>query len=265
MSTISVMHFYSLGIVAANKLLTSTDIEVTPIENTMMVNGEITDNITNVTSTAKDASGANYSTNVDSTVSIKAAWLPLANSNRMTAPDVRRGELVMLFRFADTDKFYWQVWRNDMDLRKLETVIYAFSATTDEAAKTDTDHSYFLEVSTHKKLIHLHTSTANGEPYKYDVQLNAGSGYIQIMDDNGMFIIFDTAAHRISITNQDGSFVEVNNTNINLSCSATLNMNCANLIIKANSAINATAPTNTMNVQTTNNGHVSINGGISVK
>lgn len=265
MNNVSQMHFYSLALVASNKLLTSNIIECTPIENTMLVDGAITDTITTVIASSSDPSGANYSTSLTSTVTVKASWLPLANSNRMTSPDVRRGELVMLYRFSDVDKFYWQVWRNDMDLRKLETVIYAFSATTVESDKTDADHAYFVEVSTHQKLIHIHTTNVNGEPYKYDIQLNTGNGFLQIMDDQGNYIDFNTPEHRISIVNQDGSFIEVNKTNINMSCSATLNMNCANLIIKANSAINATAPTNTMNAQTTNNGHVSINGGISVK
>ena len=252
MSQLSEFHFYSMGIVAANKELSSKEIEVFPIEIGHFANGEITDNASSVLSSAQDASGATYSTNTTTTNSIKAVWLPIGNSNRMTAPDVRRGEKVMIYRFADTDKFYWQVHNNDMDLRKLETVIYAFSATTDEGAKTDSDNSYFLEISTHSKLMHLHTSNKNGEPFIYDIQINAGTGFIQIQDDQGNYIKFDTVAHQILLSNQDGSSVEVNKANINMTCPDSINMK--------SSVLNINCPTINSTGVVAQTGNVAIDG-----
>ena len=264
MGTISQFHFHTLAIVAVNKLRTSKIIEATPIEHTSFVNGEITDTYTNIIAFAKDANNKNYGTSVKSSITIEADWLPIGNSNRMTAPDVRRGETVIIYRFADTDKYYWNVFTNDMSLRKLETVIYAFSGTTVEADPTDASTSYYMEVSTHDKYVHLHTSNTNGEPYQYDIQINTATGFIQIMDDQGNYIKFDTTEHQISLVNQDGSVVEVNKTNINLSCTDTTTINCANLVVNANSAITATSPTTTVNSTTVNNGHTTINGGLDV-
>lgn len=266
MKQLSELHFYSLALVSANKLLSSKDIECTPIENTSMLDGEITDTATDIIAVGKDASSANYGTNIKGTVSIKATWLPISNSNRMTAPDVRRGELVILYRFADTDKFWWQVFRNDMNLRKLETVTYAFSGTTVETDPTTADNSYFVEVSTHGKYIHLHTSNANGEPYQYDIQINTATGFIMLQDDQGNYIRLDTPEHQISLVNQDGSIVEVNKTNINLTCTDTINMSCSDLVVKASSSITGSTSKTTLNSPaTTINGKVKINGGLSVK
>jgi len=265
MKNISQLHFYSLALVASNKKLTSKDIECTPIEHTTMLNGELSDSITSIIASAADASKANYSTSVDSTTSVTATWLPISDSNRMTAPDVRRGELVILYRFADTDKYWWQILRNDMNLRKLETVIYAFSGTTVEADPTDASNSYFMEVSTHRKYIHLHTSNANGEPYQYDIQINTEAGFIQIQDDQGNYIKLDTPAHQISMVNQDGSVVEVNKTNINLSCTDTINMSCKDLVVKAGSSISADTSKTTLNSPAVNiKGMVKIKGGLAV-
>ena len=254
---ISKFHYYSLGIVAANKLLSSKDIEVTPIEISPMVNGEISDSATPITATSVDANGRVYSLTSNTTNSIKATWLPIGNSNRMTSPDVRRGEVVMIYRFADTDKFYWEVHENNMDLRKLETVIYAFSDTTTEGAAIDATNSYFMEISTHKGVVHLHTSNTNGEACIYDIQLNAKTGFLQIMDDQGNFFKFDSVAGQITAANKNGSSLDINKVNINLNCVGNISMN-------AGGQFTLTTSKSTINSPTDFNGHVDINGGIDI-
>ena len=230
---VSQLKFYSVGVVAANKPLTSMEIEVTPMEDLPFVDGEITDKASKYKASATDKEGKAYSTEIDTTVSVKAKWLPLGQSNRMTSPDVRRGEVVMLYRFADTDKFYWTSLQNDTKLRKLETVIYAFSATVTEDEKGGADNMYWLEVSTHHKLIHFHTSKANGEPFAYDIQINTKDGCIVIKDDVGNLISFDSKEHRIEIINQDGSFVDVNKTKIFLKSTDLIQMDTKAVIINA--------------------------------
>lgn len=211
---LSKLHIYQLATVAANKPLTSKEIECTPMEEAPMMDGELTDDTGTYKASAQDSDGAAYDVEMKTTGTVKATWLPLGGSNRMTAPDVRRGELVVLYRFADTDKFWWTTLKDDMKLRKLETVIYAFSATTDEKAEHTSENMYFLEISTHHKLVHFHTSKANGEPYMYDIQINTKDGFIQIQDDIGNFFRFDSKEHQIEMVNVDGSKVEINKKNI---------------------------------------------------
>jgi hypothetical protein len=208
-------------------------------------NGEITDHAADYMSASVDASGSSYSEKISTTISVQATWLPIGSSNRRTAPDVRRGELVVLYQFADTDQFWWTTLKDDANLRKLETVIYAFSGTRDENATANADNCYFLEISTHNKIVHFHTSNADGEPYKYDIQINTGKGFIQIQDDQGNYIKFDTAAHQISIVNQDSSMMEVNKTNINMVCTDDFNIQCNNLNAKVGSNIVANVGSST--------------------
>ena len=122
---VSKLRFYSIGVVASNKALSSNVIEVTPIEELPMLDGEIDSNTTNETAKGVDASGKNYQSSVTMGNSIQAEWLRLGSANRMTSPDVRRGESVIIYQFGDADKYYWNTLKNDSQLRKLETVVYA--------------------------------------------------------------------------------------------------------------------------------------------
>lgn len=232
MSEVSKLRVYSLGTVAANKPLTSKDIEVVPIEDTPMVNGEVTDNGERVSAKASDVEGGAYETEVPTASSIVATWLPLGNSNRVTAPDVRRGEMVVLYRFADQDKFWWVTMEDDIRLRKLETVIFAISATQDEKQANDAKSTYFMEWSSHKKLIHIHTSKADGEPYTYDIQINTKEGFITIQDDDGQVISLDSKERQLVMKNRDGSILDINKTKILMHADDEIKMTTKSYILE---------------------------------
>lgn len=259
MPELSKLHFYSIGIVAINKKISSKIIEVTCSETTPMLSGEITDNKSKVKAEATDSDGGAYQVEMESTVTVKATWLPINSSNRLTAPDVRRGETVIVYRFADTDNFFWSTLKDDAHLRRLETVIYAFSASQKEGAPVDAENYYFVEVSTHKKIIHISTSKANGEFCSYDIQINAGDGFIMIQDDIGNYFSFDSKAHQIEMKNVDGSLIEVNKVNINLECSDTITQKAKNIIQTATSH-KLTAATSQVTAETTQTGNFSMAG-----
>jgi|JFJP01.1.fsa_nt_gi hypothetical protein len=221
---ISKLRFYSAGIVAMNKLLSSKDIECHPIEEFPMVDGQLSDEVNDYKSKGKDSKGAEYETTVKNTVTVLATWLSLTGSNRITAPDVRRGELVMLYQFGDVDKYYWTTMKEDLKLRKLETVIYAFSATKDEKKDATPTTTYYFEISTHKKLIHLHTSKDNKEPYTYDIQLDTDNGKLTITDDVNNFIELISKEKIIHLENTDGTFIEIDKKKINMFASHSVNI-----------------------------------------
>ena len=214
--TLSKLKIYSLGIVAKNKPLDSKVIEVSPIEDLPMVDGEITDTGVEQTSKGTDKNGGAYESKADSSSTIEATWMPVGSPNRFTAPDVRRGEYVMIYQFGDADKYYWVTMKDDLTLRKLETVIYAYSGTQNENDGVAPETHYFLEISTHKKLVHFHTSKANGEPFVYDVQICTKDGYIIIQDDIGNFFTIDSKERRIELMNTDGTHQDMDKKNYTL-------------------------------------------------
>ena len=209
MTNVSKLFLYSYGVVAANKSLSSMEIEVTPMETLPMTDGELSDNLTTKNVKGKDADGSSFETTVRNSLTVTARWLPFS-SNRKTAPDVRRGEKVAIWKFADADKYYWSELEYEAKLRKLETVIYTFSNTQKESEASGTDTTYFIEISTHGKMIQLHTSTSDGEPFGYDFVLDTKEGTFQIRDTIENIIFLDSAAKRIVLRNAAESFIDLN-------------------------------------------------------
>lgn len=249
--TISKLVPYSIGVVAQNKVLSSNEIEVTPIEELPFVDGELTAEPVTETTTATNADGSTYSSTAVTSVALKAKWLPISNTNRMTSPDVRRGEYVMIYRYGETDQYYWCALKDDMSLRKLETVVYAWSGTTDEAVPTDSSNMYFFEVSTHRKVVHFHTSKSNGEPYMYDLQIDTDTGKFTFTDDIGNYIFLDSAENRIMLKNVDGSTYDMHRENLTMTIPKTTKLICTDFIVEASNQMSVNA-TNNFKVVTTN-------------
>jgi hypothetical protein len=206
---------YSIGVAAENKPLDTRFLNVAPIEMLSALDGEINFDPQDQVVRGKDSRGNQYEIKTTLDNSVTAEWYPGA-SNRVTPPDIRRGELIELFRLADTDKFYWRCMGLRDNLRRLETVIWAFNGTPNEGDEgISYETSYFFEVSTHKKLITMSTSQANGEPFRYTFQFNTKDGHVLLTDDVGNHVLLDSANTNIHLENIEGTMVELNKQDIN--------------------------------------------------
>lgn len=239
----SMLRHISQGIVAENKPMSSNTILVVPVESLTMVDGELKSNPMKMETSGVDASGKSYETSAIADTVIEAEWYPGGDGNRLSSPDVRRGERVEIYQYGDTDKYYWKAVGADTDKRKLETAIWGFSATTDESkSSTEKENMYWLEVSTHNGTITLHTSKQNGEYATYAIQINAKEGRILIADDLGNEIDFNSADTCIQIKNADGSMFEANKQDINSKCDGNWNAEVGkNVNVSAGSDINLKA------------------------
>ncbi len=262
----SKLRFFSMGIVAANKVLKSKVIEVTPHEHLPFVDGQLTDTGTSVTASGTDINGAAYSTQVASSNTVKATWLPEGDANRQTAPDVRRGEYVKLYQFADADVYYWTTSGIPAQ-RKLETVVHAYSGSQDESADLSAENSWYTEMSTHEGAWTLHTSKANGEFTGYDIQLNAKEGYFRFQDGVGNALVIDSTQNMFQYTNSDGSLLQVLHDTMQFTAPTSIGFKTKTLNVEADSAINVQTPQSTINSTqttitstTTHNGNFTENG-----
>lgn len=253
---VSKLQFYSLGIVAVNKGLATDIIEVVPIEDTPMINGQLSDNVDKYKAGLQNSSNDTFSLELDTTVSVKAKWLPINNSNRVSSPDVRRGETVVIYRFADTDQYWWNTLFNDQKIRRLETVIYGFVNTNKEGVDTTSENSYWFEVSTHRKIVHLHTSKNDGEPFGYDIQINAKDGVVTITDDVGNFFELNSKDTKITLENVSGTIMSLDKANFNVICE-TMNVN-------ASKQITFTTPVTSTSDKLVSVGRAVVGGSLSV-
>lgn len=207
----SKFHFYSFGIVAANKPrhdgdVPATNVEVFPQEKFSMSAGEITDNVDKIDVKGKDGAGNDYQGQIQTKASLTCMWLPIGEPNRVTPPDVRRGEQVIIYRFADTEYYFWSSAFNNL-MRKLETVTHWYSGTPDDSSGAPTaktaDNGYIVEVSTHDGHILISTSKLNGEKCRYTVALDGKNGKFNLTDDLGTDIDLDSVAGILTATTEN--------------------------------------------------------------
>lgn len=205
----SQLHFYSVGRVAENKRPSEKVVHVIPVEHLPSFDGDVKKENEQLELTGLDKDGNEYQMSLDLGTTVPCHWFNL-HSNRDTAPDVRRNERVLIWRMGDSDKFYWSETNLDQNHRKLETVRNVYSATRDENDNEVTpDNHYFTEISTHKKKLTLHTTTADGEPFSYDIILDTKDGSLTVTDNDDNYLYLDSAEQLWHIHNKAGTEVKL--------------------------------------------------------
>lgn len=237
---LSKFHFHSVGTVAANKKLTQKTIEVVLDEQFSYIDGEVTDNKKEVEETSTDYAGEKWKVKLDTTPTVMAHWLPLGCASRQTAPDVRRGETVMIFKYADTDQYWWMEMMQYKHIRRLETIVWSISNNAEEDVQDDPDSTYWVEWSTHRQVMRIHTSKSNGEPFVYDIEINAKEGRIVIKDDDDNYIFMDSAERRIKAHNKDDSFIDLDKRKIWINSKDEIKLTTDRYILNAKSSIDTT-------------------------
>lgn len=198
--------YYSMGIVAEHKKLGSNDIEVIPIDVQPNQQGLVTSEVEKLESILKDPNGNPQESKLYTSKSIKADWYG-DEGNRVTAPDVRRGEYVRIYRKYDTQEFYWRA-RANTGTRRLEKATFRFSATTDENVKElDDTNSYSIDVDCVNGTLTAKTSKANKEKTAWTAQFS-GEGHFAIQDDRGNFIQVDDDG--LQFKNRSDSYFTLN-------------------------------------------------------
>ena len=171
---------------------------------TPQMSGEVSNAANKMTVSSKDSLGASDETQVVTTVTYQATWIPFG-SNRFTPPNIRRGEKVLIWKIGDADVYYWSEYEYNADLRKLETIILLFSNTKDEKAKGSAANSVYLEISTHAKTAHFRWPNSDGEPHAWDFQLNAKESVFIATDDIQNQFSIESQEKRVQLINADST------------------------------------------------------------
>lgn len=261
----SLMVPYSYGIAAENLKLTDDKdkntkgaidykpnryLEVTLTEKLPFYHGDINSDTTTFSSKHESRSGQVTDDEIKTTLSVKSKWLARGQGNRITPPNVRRGERLLIHRLGDTDQYFWETIENDNHLRKLETVIWVFSANKDEKKEIDIDSCYILEVCTHSKHIRLTTSKANEEPYRYTIDLDTNHGSLSIFDDIANVIKLESKPKRILLCNSDGSLLHILGEEMHLHANKKILVTTEKYILQASESITEETKVKTTNAST---------------
>jgi hypothetical protein len=260
-----------IGRVAENKVLGSKVILVTPVEAVPLLDGEVKSNVTKVEYKGVDAHDVEFTTNIDIDNAIEATWIPF-ETNRATAPDVRRGERVLVWQSGDADKYYWTVTGLDDDLRRLETVVLTFNANPKEDNSANAlENCYTFEVSTHSGQITLRTTTLNGEYTTYVVQLNTKEGAFSLLDGRGNFAHLDSADLLWHLALMTGTFFKLDHNDVLVNAPDKFQLDAKNSATINTKTMVVNSDTTTINADTTTisdncniGGDCSVGGNMSV-
>lgn len=259
----SLFRLISMGTAVENKPRDSTLLNVLMNEKAMATDGELAFNpVSNVRKYA-DSSGAEHQVKTTQERSVPCEWLP-SEDNRATPPDIRRNELVEVWRLGDSDKYYWRSMALRNELRALESVVYVWNASPNPAGGgIDFSTCYYMAVSAHDKLFTIGTSMANGEPFAWTLQINTGLGTFTITDDIGNEFEIVSDQNRLQLKNADGTFVKLERKTIVMSADESIEFivgGTTHKMTPESIAIKTTTMTTKTDQYTVNGGVVVIEG-----
>lgn len=221
--------YIGMGLVAENKPLETKVVLYTPIEETPIQDGDLVSENQRLESKYTDARGQEQTATLYTNSARDAIWLP-DDTFRLSAPDVRRGEQIRLYRYGDSEIIYWKEMGRGKRKRRGETVILGASGRIDmpdsgldEEDELITNH-YRVEFSGHRKIINLTTSAANGEVSVYSLLLDGGNGLITLGDAEGNEFVLNTEAKRWALRNNEGTYVVLDKQNMMLGAEDSIYM-----------------------------------------
>lgn len=207
--TSSIFTLYSIGYVTVNKERKSRKLQCLPVESATATDGETTHNPVESILKGTDKDGNVFEVKGTQSRDIECEWLP-NEDNRATPPDMRRGELVEIYRVGNTNQYYWSCMGFKNNLRTREHVVWLFGASPEEGGSgLSFDKCYSLIFSPLDGYISIKTTKANGEPFAYTFQINTKNGICGWQDDVGNFIELNSKESRIKLRNVDNSFLSI--------------------------------------------------------
>ena len=244
------MNFLGWGTVAENAIVGKED-QILVFLNEMFPNssGKLETNPEIFETKGVDSRGKHYTIRQNTESTATATYLN-RDTNRITAPQVQKGERVLVYQFDNDKTLYWEPANLDNQKRVQEVVVHAYAAKkpTDGQKPTPTtpENSYTTTIDGINGLIEQRMSQANGEISPWLVQYDGKNGNMIITDQKNNLIQINTKSTEIDILNADGSHIQLLKDVINISCKNTLN-------IQASKAINV--KTQNLNIECENYTH----------
>jgi hypothetical protein len=220
MEDTSVLKLYSLGRASQNKEYGSNQLRIYPYEIRPVMDGETASQAQKVEVKGVDSVGNEYQDHIVSSTDIEATWLPIGEPNKMFAPDINRGGEVIIFRYADSNKYFWVpggISPNNAN-RTAETAVWAFAAHNDPDAPIapDGSNAYVLKVDPRNKSISIVTSIVNGEKTGFNMALDTASGTWQLTTLEGDAMLIDMVNKRVALLNSAKTMFELKGQHQNL-------------------------------------------------
>ncbi len=218
------LKIYSLGIVVETKPEGTDFIMVSPIEVlNIQKPGDMKSASTKFEGKTKSTTNNGFQTEIKSTNYLKAKWISLGQSNRLTPPDVVANETVIILKYENVDEYYWTTIYREVSLRRQENVLYGFSNLKSGISEFDKSTSYWLQVDTKHKKVQFHTAMNDGELTEYDIVIDTKAGTLEVKDKHSNSILIDSKQDTITVNSVK---------DINMKAKKTINIEAPNINLK---------------------------------
>ena len=151
-----------------------------------------------------------------------------SESNQPYRPALKKSNRVLLWRYSDSDDWYWQPDDRDRSAKTTDRrrIQVAAKSKLDNEPLTD-DNTYFIETNSEEGNVTIKTSSVNGEKYRYIISIKTkgdGQQGIVVGDGENTFQI-NSDGQTVSMTNSAKSSISLIGPNINLSCEGSIFVN----------------------------------------
>lgn len=199
-----------IGVVAVDKKPSEELIKVYPVERLSFEVGDIKDEDVETEAVAVNIDGVSAKATIKrNSVMEISKWFPNGDDGRQTPPDVVNGETVKVYRFRDSEVYFWSTMFREVKLRRLEHVAYAFSNLEKGRNAFGLDSSYGNIFSTRDKYIKIWTSTSNGEKYKYEFKIDTERSLYYMVDNIKNGFGFESEQTRVWMQNASKTIIEL--------------------------------------------------------
>lgn len=193
---------YAIGTVVEDKLADSFMVKCALTEIFYQQEGR-SDSIEKISDTIKDKNGKLNAIDVESSIVIRAKWLAISSDNRDTAPDLKVGETVRIYRYADTTQFFWEDMFNETNIRRYEHVVHRYVNTNIFGEKVDDTNSYRQIFSTRDKYVEIITTDNDGEETTYSFKIDTKEGTVTLLDGKENSTVLNSRENSYQITTNE--------------------------------------------------------------
>jgi len=171
----------NFGIVSEDKVLGSNTIKAFPIESLSDYDGYLNESKTTSNTSSNNISG---SAKIEYTLTIDK-WLDFYGKGSVVSPDVKKGELILIWKIRDTNDYLWSTYIYQPDLRGKESKVDIIGNTDNFGETLNDKNSHFTYNDPTKKLMGLKTADNDNEPVNFHFEIDYGKGVFTLKDSNG--------------------------------------------------------------------------------
>ena len=218
------------GIAVCDKAENSRDLKVYCKDLLFLMQGEL--QAKNIDSTAKsvDNKGVETTSSAMCKNYIDCTYGgDFSCSNRAYPPDVRKGEIVKIFQYGDSDQWYWLGSDRSQSLRKTERARWQVNDTLENDCNLTDENTYYFEMDTRKhKHILFSTSKSDGEEHQYKFKISPETSQVILSDEKQNMFVIDTNKQCITMANEKGSLIQLDGEDINIICKGKITIRSTN-------------------------------------